>query len=500
MRGVGAPQPPNVLDADNGPPYNRPSPSLYEERRVALHRWLASCLVLAAALSVRLGAGAATAAETDAAESSAESAASGGPPGLLAAYFREPDAAKRRDIAGRFASIQPKTWDGFRALLHEVAPRDDLAPGVHRLQTSGTEPGASEPVQYVLRVPPGYEANASKGLPLVIACHGTGGSGDAFAREMESVLRETVDQVLLACPEAPKKGPYRVSRAMTDYPLRVLADVRRRANVDSDRVVLTGYSKGGYTTWGTVLFSPGEWAAAIPMASWPLTEARSAGAILYLPNVLNLPVQAHWGEKDIVAGQKEGINTLSCQVANEMRRLGAERFEGIEYPGQAHRIAVNTDAVRDRVSSARREPYPREFHLIFHRVWQGRAWWVRATEAATEEYDFTKPMKVPVTALMDVRQAQRQVYKRHAFELAARPHGDANTLLLSARNLRRVEVTIGPEMIDWSRPVKVIVNGRIRHSGPMEIDWWELIETARRTYDFERLVAARMELEVPVRR
>jgi hypothetical protein len=51
---------------------------------------------------------------------------------------------------------------------------------------------------------------------------------------------------------------------------------------------------------------------------------------------------------------------------------------------------------------------------------------------------------------------------------------------------------IGAEQMDFSRPMTVLANGRTVLSGPQEVDWVELLETARRTYDLDRLVARRL--------
>ena len=417
---------------------------------------------------------------------------------ILKSFFNEPDATKRKALAATFAGIQPKEWAPFRALLHRAAPYDNLEPGVHRLKTPGDD--VVPPVSYVLRVPPGYKADSPEGWPLLAGCQGTGGSGDGQLGMIQGLLGPDTDAWLIACPDAPEKDVYRVSRIMTDYPLGVLADVRRRANVNSNRAILTGYSKGGYTTWGTILFSPGEWAGAMPMASWPLTEARSAGCILYLENVLGLPIQAHWGADDIRAGQTQGINTLSRDAAAEMKHLGATRFEGIEYPGQGHQLTLDAAKIRTFAASARRDPFPRTFRMLFHHVWQGRAWWVRATVAAGKEFDFDAPLTLPVHRKEDIPQTERDLYRRMGMEIVASAAEDPNILVITARNLREIEVNLCPEMQDFSRPVRITVNGAPRLNGKVKIDWFELLETARRTRDFERLVGSRVRCSVPLRR
>ncbi len=420
------------------------------------------------------------------------------PADLVRAFFTTDDEAARRDLAAAFGSAAPADWEKVSAFLHRAVPRRPLAPGLHRFATPGD--ATVGPVRYVLHVPPAYEPHAEDGLPLVVAIHGTRGSGERFLAGTLGRLGPLADTCLVAAPDAPTKGVYRADPVTIEYPLRVLADVRRRANVDADRCVLTGFSKGGYTTWGTALFSPGAWAGAAPMAGWPLTEARTTGAVLYLENVLALPVQAHWGENDIVGGQTEGINTLSRQVAAEMRRLGAKRFEGVEVPGEGHQFTLDLERFQGFVRRVRRDGPPDAFRFLFHRVERGRAWDVRAVEAAGDPFDFDARRVLRVDRPDQFEEARRRLYLQHAFEIRGVRNREANALALTVRNLTRVEVEVTPRGFDLARPVRLTANGRTVHAGPVEVDWWTLLETARRTGDLDRLVVRRIACDVPVRR
>jgi predicted esterase len=415
----------------------------------------------------------------------------------LREFFAAQDAGERARLAAEFGQAAPKSWDAVRTLLHTAAPFPPLAPGRHALMTEGD--AVVPAVNYCLRVPAGYASDAGRAWPLVIGLHGAGGSGEGFLATLENLLGDDAAKYLLACPDAPEGGVYKVSRVMTEYPLRVLEDVRRRANVDSDRVVLLGVSKGGYTVWGTILFSPGEWAGAVPIAAWPLTEAPWASPILYAPNILGLGVQAHWGADDILPGQKQGINTFARQAAAELKRLGATRFEPIEYPGQGHHLHLDAARIRAFLASARRGAFPDQFQFYFHRLWQGRAYFVRATGAAREDFDFKALPRVSIANKADLAQALCRTYQRLSFELRGLRKADENALTVFARNLEEVEIEIGAEQMDFSRPITVLANGRPVLSGPQAVDWTELLETARQTYDFERLVARRLRCKVEVK-
>jgi len=416
------------------------------------------------------------------------------PRAILKAYFAEEDAAARVRLAARFAAVAPKSWADLKAMLHAAAPRAALAAGRQRFETPGDT--FVPPVRYILRVPAGYARDTARGWPLIITCHGLGGSGDGALAEAERWLGPDVEQFLVAAAEAPKGDRYEAGRTSTEYPLHVLADIRRRANVDSDRTVLTGVSKGGYTTWGTILFSPGEWAGAAPMASWPVTEASTVGCTLYLPNVVALAVQAHWGANDIEPGQKEGINTFSREVAAEMKRLGAKRFEGIEYPGEGHGLAVKADRFRAFAAAARRDPWPAECKLIFHRLYQGRAYYARATATGRAEFDFRQKRTLTITRKEDFDKARHNLYLREGYELTARMPAGANLVAVLTRNLKEVEVDLAAERLDFGRPIRITLNSRTVQEGARKLDWAELLETVRRTGDFDRLVGGRAKLTV----
>jgi len=438
-----------------------------------------------AALLPALGAGHIGAAEPAVTASDEERRA------ILGRFFAEADAAARRPLAERFAAVAPADWAAVKRLLHESAPRPALEPGPHEFQTPGDEFIPS--IHYILRVPPDYQPNAADGWPLVMTCHWTDSTAKRALSWVEGVLGPDIDRYLVACPASPDPGVYRSSRQTDMYPLDVLADVRRRANVDSDRCLLTGYSRGGYQTWATSLFSPGEWAGAAPLASCPTSQAGLVCCRMYLENVLHLSMQAHWGDQDILRGETDGINTLSRAAADWFKAQAAEHFEPVEYKGQGHDLDLKREMVRAFLARVRRDPFPRQFRYLFHRMYQGQAYYVTATKAATPELDFRE--RVPIRGGYrpeDVRRTFELTWTRKGYHLAvSMPEGE-NLIVVTARNLRDVEVDLPVERLDFSRPIRVTANGT-RRAGPAGgVDWVCLLETVRQTYDFERLIGGRV--------
>ncbi|HOI53627.1 MAG TPA: hypothetical protein PLP01_00085 [Phycisphaerae bacterium] len=460
-------------------------------------RWRAIGLFLPAwILPALLGWAAGSARADDGRDSSPTPETAIGRPGeVLRAFFTEQDVQKRALLARQFAEVAPPQWPVVIQMLHRTAPFPSLAPKTHALETpaDGDAPG----VRYLMRIPPAYRHDAGVAWPVVIGCHGTGGSAGGFMDYVEVMLGPDADKYVIVCPEAPTVGVYRPEASMIDYPLRVLDDVRRRVNVDSNRTVLTGYSKGGYTTWGTVLFSPGQWGGAAPMAAWPMTEAGTAGTTFYLENVLHLAVQAHWGEHDILPGQTQGINTLSRQADDGMKALGAARYEGIQYAGQGHQIDLDGPRVRGFIAGARRDPFPARFRMVFHRVSLGRAWYVRAVTGSKPDFNFAARQTLRADKPMDAQEARRMILEREAFEINVTADAGKNSLDIRATNLREIEMELSPLRMDFGRAMTVKANGLKLLDGTQAVDWVELLETARRTCDFERLVGLRLRRGIP---
>jgi hypothetical protein len=411
---------------------------------------------------------------------------------LLREFFASEDKTRRAALANQFAAVAPKSWADLRMMLHETAGRPPLKAGRLTLEAPADNPLPA--VKYVLRVPRNYKGDERQGWPLVIGCHEMGGSAETFLGKIEDWLGPDVEKYLVAVAQDPQAGGFGPDRPRSQYPLRVLDDLRHRANIDSNRTILVGRSKGGFAAWGSVLFAPGQWAGLVAVSAFPLTNAGSYGATIYLPNVLNLSVQTHWGENDIEPGQKQGISTLSRDVMIEMKNLGATKFEGIPYAAQGHDVQVIATKARALINAAVRDPFPEQCRMVFHKLWQGADYYVRALTADRPEFDFAERREVHVEGEADIPRAFRAFFVSQAYELSLRLAPATNTLTLFARGIREIEVELSAEKLDFRRPIKIILNGRTVTDEPRKLDWVELLETVRRTGDFERLVGGRLKL------
>ena len=161
-------------------------------------------------------------------------------------------------------------------------------------------------------------------LPLLIFLHGSGERGD------------NLDLVTV-------HGPPHLAAGRSDYPFIVLspqleaggtwdvdrleatlADARRRAPVDPDRILLTGLSLGGHGSWAWAVANPRLFAAVAPIAGWGDTGQACA--------LRDLPVWAVHGDADNAvppAGSTAMVRALEACGPRTPPRLSL-------YPGVGH--------------------------------------------------------------------------------------------------------------------------------------------------------------------
>lgn len=126
--------------------------------------------------------------------------------------------------------------------------------------------GQVEPTRYLIDLPAGYDENPDRKWPLVIFLHGSGEGGTDLNLLRRQGLPKLIAQgqqfpFILVSPQAPKN--YLLGTQVVE----VLDEVARKYRVDADRVILTGLSMGGNSTWFTALEFPDRFAAIVPIAA-----------------------------------------------------------------------------------------------------------------------------------------------------------------------------------------------------------------------------------------
>lgn len=143
-----------------------------------------------------------------------------------------------------------------------------LTPGISRAELVDD---GGQTVRLSLSVPEGL--GPGDRVPLVVALHWSGEVtpfyGEAYLRALAAPGLEGLGAIVVAPDRLGDDWERPASRDL------VLSVVRRAVDlwpVDPDRVVVTGYSMGGFGTWTYLADYRGTFAAGIPMAAYPITD------------------------------------------------------------------------------------------------------------------------------------------------------------------------------------------------------------------------------------
>ncbi|MFY4729537.1 hypothetical protein [Nitrospira sp. BLG_2] len=389
---------------------------------------------------------------------------------LVVRYIETPDS----DEAGRL--LQRILSD--KSVSVETVSRIIKAERVYQDQPVGNVPDEQivirgQTYRLSLFVPPTYQA--SRAYPLVVCLHGFGFTGGEYLERWRPRLGE---HYLLACPTYPSGAWF--TRRAEELVLETIRQAERRYHVDPDRVFLTGMSNGGIGAWLIGTHHAPLFAGLAPMASG-LDDV----LMPFLANLRNTPVYIIHGAKDQVMPVD-----LSRSIARELDVLGypyVYREHQREHP-MAGGHYFPRDELPDLVAwfnRQRREALPTSLTVVRDGSHFQPFNWVRL--------DATDPIAVFSEDLVDKRdeRIKRRVYARLDASIAG-----SNRIEVKAVHVQRYSVFLNEQLIDFSKPLTVVTNGRLSFEGTVSPSVETLLRQARLRQDPERLFPVQLTIAV----
>lgn len=301
----------------------------------------------------------------------------------------------------------------------------------------------------VLRIPDGYDP--TRPWPLILAYHPSGGSGGSFIDYVARLLGDSIDDFVVAAPTRYRQTGMDAPPPFTNEHAMVLNDLRKTLHIDSNRIHVLGYSLGGYTAWNLAMTLPDELAGAVALAStFPVPIADDGVWELFVPNLGRVPVLHVWGTADRLAvpgvGGGKSVGTIA-QLNARFRKATAESSIGVTH--RPVERATHGD-LRPRRSwlldalASRRGAIPGEIEHRYRHLYQGRVWWLEATGWIGESW---QPAPKETSGVVASRLGL----------LKGRIHD--NRIQIAGEHATGYRIRFADGMIDWDRPVDVIVEG-----------------------------------------
>ena len=349
----------------------------------------------------------------------------------------------------------------------DIAAIQSILKHGHRFtgQPAGSQPGITlsirgRPFRYGLYVPPAYDP--AKPYALVLCLHGAGFTGDAYLERWQTRLN---DEYIIACPTLPQGNWW--TRQASELVMATIEDVESRYHIDLDRVFLTGMSNGGI---GAYLI--GSHYAPVFAGLAPMASGLDDVLMPFLENLRHTPLYIIHGAKDDVMPVQ-----LSRTIAAELTRLGYP-FVYREHD-RTHPIAGGHYFPREELpdlvawlAERRREPFPKRLTVVRDASHLLPFGWVRI--------DATDRIASFSDNLTDSRDASivNRVYAKVDAEIVG-----PNRIEVRTQRVKRYALFLNQSLVDLTKPVTVVTNGRVSFSGNLESSLETLLREARHRHD-----------------
>lgn len=327
--------------------------------------------------------------------------------------------------------------------------------------------------RYGLYVPLSYRP--TKDYALVVCLHGAGFTGDTYLERWQARLG---DGYILACPTLVQGAWW--TRQAEELVLATIRTVQAHYRIDPDRIFLTGMSNGGIGAWIIGSHHARLFAGLAPMASG-LDDV----LFPFLENLQHTPTYLIHGLKDQVMPVE-----LSRSIVKELTRLGYE-FVYREHD-RVHSVAGGHYFPREELpelvawfEAHHRDPFPKKVTVVRDATHLTAFGWVRI--------DATDRIVALTENLTDTRDETivNRVYAKLEAEIVA-----PNRVEVRTQRVSRYSLFLNQELVDLSKPIRVVTDGRLSYEGPVIPSVETLLREARLRQDRRTLFPVLLSLPV----
>lgn len=355
-------------------------------------------------------------------------------------YQRNPNQSQRIDTLQTYEKISPLAYDEMEQLIRMLPPPEP-EPLTQRILSLDTKMPWTRrrPINYFVQLPPEY--HHARSYPVLIGLHQVG----ERAQDMMTRLGNAAAQMgyIFVAPvwQTTTKPVYGYTADEHAAVTEVLRDLRRRFQVDSDRVFLFGWGEGGCMAYDVGLSHPDQFAGVITMGGRPRYFVRP-----YWRNGQYLPFYVVDGDlnsesaKDNRKQFESWVQRGYPSLYIEYKGRGSEHFEG-EWPNIFDWMSRKKRAAAfpDLGKSGNGGPFGEEFQTM--RTTDDRFYWI--------SMEGINSRNVNEVGDWNSRVLGANVQGRI---------GEGNRINVTARGFKKVSLWLGQGMIDFGKNVNVTIN------------------------------------------
>jgi pimeloyl-ACP methyl ester carboxylesterase len=343
---------------------------------------------------------------------------------------------------------------------------------------------------YLVKLPP--DDHHQRAHPVLMLIHSDREAPEVFLKRWAPLTDVHGFIVIAPLWRNNFKNAYAASDAEHIYFLNCLKDLKRRFQVDTDRVFLFGWANGAQIAWDVGLAHPDQFAGLLPMCGVPNAFSKN-----YSLNAQNLGLY-------IVDGDKSGNGpVVTRDMFKDWIRFNYNAYY-LEYKGRANELYLGEfEPMMDWMSRKKRQ-YPmkqlgsfsntnsvaEEFRT--HRQSDNRFYWLSTDELN----DNNKQDAFNWVANRSAAKLQATIGVSNSGD--TKGNARIETIVsVRANGVKQCTVWLAPSMIDFSKPVQLRVNNRaIRGPQTMTPSIPIMLGEYHQTVDRQRLYYARIDAKL----
>jgi pimeloyl-ACP methyl ester carboxylesterase len=390
-------------------------------------------------------------------------------------YLRSENPHDRKDRLAELTALDGITPEVVLKLIRCLPPTIEpveMRPAVAAsLKVAGHE--SEERPTYDAIVPPEYDWRHS--YPMIVALHPLDRSVRAelewWAGTTEKPGLAQKRGYIVIAPEYSDAGQHSYNYSVTahDAVLRAIVDARKRFNVDSDRVFLTGHGMGGDAAFDIGMSHPDQFAGVIP-----INGLCDGVCKWYTRNAAH----TQWF---VVCGEFDGRSTFTAN-ASTLGRMMRDKTDVVlvEYIQRGYE-SYHEEGPRifDWMEPLRRQKPPREFRMSVLRPSESRFYWLQAEslpQSVMEPTFLAGPAK--------------GVVKPMVLSAKITP---GNTIYLMSGG-KSNSVWLSPDFVNFSQRVQITLRGTQKFHGIVRQSVEAILDDFRLRADRQTLYTARIDL------
>lgn len=395
--------------------------------------------------------------------------------------------------AKHLPAFRDMVWEAWQSansrLTEEKLPEmDSLASGKSfKWQIPAQlEPNAVMPFYW------GYKGDKpAAGYPCYLYLHGSGSKIHEWATGLALGKRFADAPSVYFIPQIPNEGEwYRWWQKSKQFVWnKLLRQTLLRNDINPNRLYVFGISEGGYGSQRLASFYADYWAAAGPMAGGePLKNAPAE-------NLANTAFSLRTGAKD-KGFYRDKLTRYTAEALDSLENLNPAAFRHhVELiPGYGH--AIDYSPTTPWLGHFKRNPWPKyfiwedfEMDGLHRKGFYNLVVDERPNPQLRTRYDVNIADNVVTLAVENVEYQTVETDPVYGIELKF-------TRKYTPARSGKVTLFLNEHLIDLSRPVTVMVNGRRVYQGMVRMKLENLLRSASVFYDPERLFPAAIQIEL----